>query len=1173
MKRILFIVILILFSSIYIQAEDSGSVSDTINTCLRFKAEGDFSAAYQSAEKLYNREDSECQKMALHLIDEITCFPDVVPLAVSCLERIKNRKVSNDVERLYSLISLHLLARKGQYDRTELLCKNLGFIRQLNVSRPLHVESGESTEVIRSSLDTRFPGNDSEDFFVMKSDREGVFEFDSLYPKVGQKAFKAVSTLHISSDGFYRIYTGRAGKLIMNIDGERVIEADDSVSYSPDQNCVRGFLRKGVHHITFYLTGDAANNLQLNICIVPDTTSDNETVASGWKTEVESFKDNFIGGFITYKKGLSGLRNTVKESMEKISTDDVLHPYACYYSAQAENDDANSWKILEEGTSKFIDPVIAIYKIQKEFNRYGMNDSYTLCRRMTTEYPRSVFTDICNLELSLQSGWTEETLKRINSLEARGYPLLADQYRIWSAFEYEEKGSPYSSYANLFKSGIDGIKTLKGLAVEMRSWPKTDAWYDLLERSIARDGYGTTGVLAAAEYQMNKKRYDKAIPMFSSLMKNAPDNPEVMYDFGRIYFELGKTDLSKFYFGKAYESDPQNGQYRLAVKYLSSSESPKDEFPDNALIKKGKEKRNNAVVCLERKMEIEIGQTGEFEKRVKESYLINDAGKAGRISKRSVIIDETLESLDDIRYYAVHSGKKKESRSIEHSSLSDEQSGIYSDLMQYDITAPGFNSGDILIFEYSIRSIGTAEKGCYDERIQLGGEYDTLVSKLVLTDKSGSLNWKVYNCNPQISVTKKNGKSRTINLVLNNIECIPDEKAMVPNESIIPEIRISSFSTYDELYTWFHSRTEERSGLSADIQSTIDTITKNISDKKSKASAIYKYFTDKIRYIGFENNRGGYIPRKGSETFKSGAGDCKDTAFLVEQAMQYAGIDADIVLLMTNDVGITDRTFPSLSAFNHAICRINLDKPVYLDCTVNGREIDELPDEDRDVYAFVISGKKGYFEKINAGDYIQKKERVYSEVRIHTDGRIEAERNILKTGYPVYHETEDGSREDDVYTFWNEHYPGVTFTGFSAENKERTDITRYNLVISNYAYVSDDEIVFPVHILKSILPSYTKYPTRKTDMRISGGQEIESVIKYTIPEGFKVASIPDNVDVIYSGIKFRTDYRKDKNSVTVTTNIMVKTFDVSVKDYSEFRDAMRRISVDQNAVISLIKGE
>ena len=134
-------------------------------------------------------------------------------------------------------------------------------------------------------------------------------------------------------------------------------------------------------------------------------------------------------------------------------------------------------------------------------------------------------------------------------------------------------------------------------------------------------------------------------------------------------------------------------------------------------------------------------------------------------------------------------------------------------------------------------------------------------------------------------------------------------------------------------------------------------------------------------------------------------------------------------------------------------------------------------------------------------------------------------------------------------------------------------MTRYKIGISNYAYVSDDEIVFPAHILKSVLPSYTKSPSRKTDMRITGGQEIESVIKYIIPDGFKVASIPDTIDVVYSGIRFRTEYREDNNSVIVSMKITVKTFDVSIKDYSAFRDAMRRISSDQNSVISLIKGE
>jgi len=373
---------------------------------------------------------------------------------------------------------------------------------------------------------------------------------------------------------------------------------------------------------------------------------------------------------------------------------------------------------------------------------------------------------------------------------------------------------------------------------------------------------------------------------------------------------------------------------------------------------------------------------------------------------------------------------------------------------------------------------------------------------------------------------------------------------------------------------WYYSKLEERQGLSDDIKAVVDSIIMGASDNRDKASKIYRFFTDKIRYTGYENNRGGYIPRKSSETFKSGAGDCKDTALLVTQAMKYAGIKADYVLLMTRDKGKVDVSFPSLSAFNHAICRIALDKPVYLDCTVDGRELDELPEDDREVSAFVISDSKGYFEKIQGEEYFQKNESIYTEVVLKHDGSIEVDRKVAKTGYSFKSMKEEGkSREEDVSSFWQEQFPGSLLSDYAETKSGRTFTTQYTLTINNYVNNSEREILLPAHFLKTAITEYAKTPTRKTTIKIPGGQDIVSEIHYKIPEGYSSHILPESVTVSFSGIMYKSVYTHNKNEIIVSTHIRIKETEITVKEYSKFRENIRSIAHDQNTIITLIKGE
>ncbi len=114
-------------------------------------------------------------------------------------------------------------------------------------------------------------------------------------------------------------------------------------------------------------------------------------------------------------------------------------------------------------------------------------------------------------------------------------------------------------------------------------------------------------------------------------------------------------------------------------------------------------------------------------------------------------------------------------------------------------------------------------------------------------------------------------------------------------------------------------------------------LTADCADPLARIRALSRY-VQQLRYVGVNKNLAlghGYRPRKATEVFARGWGDCKDKANLMVALLREVGIEAFLASAQTEEGRLVNPDWPSLNQFNHAIVAIRVDDTVKLEPIVD----------------------------------------------------------------------------------------------------------------------------------------------------------------------------------------------------------------------------------------------
>jgi Flp pilus assembly protein TadD len=161
-----------------------------------------------------------------------------------------------------------------------------------------------------------------------------------------------------------------------------------------------------------------------------------------------------------------------------------------------------------------------------------------------------------------------------------------------------------------------------------------------------------------------------------------------------------------------------------------------------------------------------------------------------------------------------------------------------------------------------------------------------------------------------------------------------------------PEIQVTSFTSWDEMASWWASLAPAQ--VDAAVRSKAEELTRGLSTPAERLAAIHKFAAQEIQYLSLPLGIGRFKARESEEILRSGVGDCKDKVRLVLSLAEASGLDVDAVLVNVQGERELVPEVPSVAQFDHVIGRARVDgREVWFDPTSEMSRLGELPRGER----------------------------------------------------------------------------------------------------------------------------------------------------------------------------------------------------------------------------------
>ncbi len=399
--------------------------------------------------------------------------------------------------------------------------------------------------------------------------------------------------------------------------------------------------------------------------------------------------------------------------------------------------------------------------------------------------------------------------------------------------------------------------------------------------------------------------------------------------------------------------------------------------------------------------------------------------------------------------------------------------------------------------------------------------------------------------------------------------------------NIAPRITVSSFSSWEEIASWYYDISREQSKADADIKAKVAELIQNETTLEGKIRALYHYVITEIRYLGLEFGISGHMPHEASEIYKYKYGDCKDKATLLISMLKEAGIEAYYVLLRTRYSGEINLDLPSFQ-FDHAIAAVPLNgELMFLDGTAENYCYGELPAMDQDIWAMVLIDGKGKFMKVPMQS-AERNQRVREiKLDLKEDGSVSGEITVLQSGIfaayyrSIFKDLGETKRKELIQNSLSSSCPGSVLEEFSFSDLADLNVPveqRYKFRVPSYARKVGEKLHLKPSIIERVeSTSIVAKEERRFPMYFYSQYCTQNIIEITIPEGYKVERIPDDIDLVLPFGSYRVKYSIEEDLIKYERYYKFNTFEISKEEYSSFKEFIERIAQEDAQEIILIQ--
>jgi transglutaminase-like putative cysteine protease len=515
-----------------------------------------------------------------------------------------------------------------------------------------------------------------------------------------------------------------------------------------------------------------------------------------------------------------------------------------------------------------------------------------------------------------------------------------------------------------------------------------------------------------------------------------------------------------------------------------------------------------------------------------------------------------------------------------------ENASIYADFHQKVISYPEVAPNICLELKYRTYHRKDSDSNQYFWGINSFQWDEPILTKeyVVIVPKAKKFKYTMTRRTLEPVVTEKGDKTIYLWRVENVDQIIP-EPYMPPE--IAPTLIYTSCPDWEHLGKWLNEQFTEKIETTPSITAKADELTTGLTNNEEKIKTIFLWLVTKVRNVQLPLGITGYKPHHAATVLENMYGDWRDKATLLVSLLKASKIEANIALVKRHGSQVT-LDMPTPEQFNGIYVNINLSggKTLWLNPFADDCRYGYLDAADGN-RALVVNEGSGILTEIPHFSAEVNRTIVEGNITLAADGSVTATENFHTDGifdFQMRRALKDKT-PIELSQFFDQ---AATTLGEGTTIKERKlsdleDLTATGEI--SWSYSSPDQGIIEGNMMIYHLPSLVfsfiqgapylpSLKERKYPFYIGRNCSYMSEYRFKLPKGYKIAYIPEKIDIENEFGKWVQEFQKDPNdplSIIKKKTVSLKTQIIPIEKYNEYKKVYDEFVHRRNSIILLEK--
>ena len=560
--------------------------------------------------------------------------------------------------------------------------------------------------------------------------------------------------------------------------------------------------------------------------------------------------------------------------------------------------------------------------------------------------------------------------------------------------------------------------------------------------------------------------------------------------------------------------------------------------------------------------------------------LYKEAGGKGRYTVIFEVTDKT--GIERLKEYSL--GLYSGYTIIKSEIVKDDGSIVPAERSGSDLVFSNLQVGDAIYIDYQtdFNGFGRFYRD-YINTYQFDGYHPCAKTVYTLIAPKGmEVNYLVANGELEHE-TLDNSEYQIHKWTLNDAGAFPQVEDYMPeSEDFAKVLHISTIKSWNDIANWYSDLVRSQMIINSDVDKVFKSLFPETDvtsiPEKERAERIYYYIAKNMTYSSVSFRQSGYVPQKPSKTITSKLGDCKDFSTLFVTLAKMAGLEANLVLVLTSDYGQKALILPSQD-FNHCIAKVKIDnEEQFLELTdkylpfasmpngLRGASILEIPYKTGGAETFDLKKLenaprlRNIFEnevEIRIADNTQKLKintKLQGALKAYSSEVFERPNyDLIKKDMLERYQSAVSEKVsiDTVYNIVNERESSfVSFTTEMRIDEKTNKIGAYKIL--KIPYVAN------AYTAGVISETDRKYPIEYRNYEST--DEYRTTYTIFLKEGEEFMEIPEDVILSFKNHSYSRKYTKvSPTHLRIEVAAVPEIKNVSVEDYRDFKNYVQNI--------------